>query len=85
MNTEIEVETLRVQNQSFKENLPRFQKMANLLNNEVIQANNEAMKWKSMYLQAQNENRMLNLFNLAFIGMMLGTVGATIIFLSKHI
>jgi len=81
----MKTEIIRPQDPNLKDNLPRFQKLTEYLNHEVANANNEAMKWKAMYQQAQKENKMLNLFNLAFIGMALGTVGATIIFLSTHI
>lgn len=82
MKTELEI--IKEENQSYRNNLPKFQVMAETMNEEIVRANAEALKWKSMFEQSQRENQMLNKFNIAFIGMSLGVIGATIIFLATH-
>ena len=82
MKTELEI--IKEENQSYRNNLPKFQVMAENMNEEIVRANAEAIKWKSMYEQSQRENQMLNKFNMAFIGMSLGVIGATIIFIATH-
>lgn len=82
MKTELEI--LRKENQDYRANMPKFQAMANQLNDEAIKAHAEAMKWKGMYQQSQKENQMINKFNLIFIAMSFGTIGATLIFIVNH-
>lgn len=78
------LEFLKKENQSYRDNLPKFHNIVSGLSSEVSTAKAEAVKFQQLYKQAKEENIMLNKFNIAFIGMSLGVIGATLIFLATH-
>lgn len=80
-----ELAQIQKENQTYRENIPKVQSMLSEMANELSIAQAEANKFKSLYQQSQKENIMINKFNLAFIGITFGTIGATIIFIIQHL
>jgi len=87
-----QLEQLQIENQTYRDNMPKFKSLVSTLNNELSIANDEkayayqeAEKYKKLYKQAINDNALLNKFNLAYIGITFGVIGGTIIYLLNNI
>ncbi len=80
-----ELEQIQKENQIYRQNMPKVQDMLPEMSNELNRATFEVNRYKALYQQSQKENIMINKFNLAFIGMTIGTIGATILFVLQHL